>query len=147
MTTNVLEAQRQAAIQYAFSLLHAPYIWGGDSPFKGWDCSGLVQEILAGVGLDPKEDQTAQGLFMAFKSKSKFSPEPGCLVFFGQDLTKITHIGFTVAPGIMIEAGGGGSKTVSREIAISQNARVRMRAVSNRKDLVAVCDPFGGVGP
>ena len=42
----------------------------------------------------------------------------------------------------MIEAGGGGSKTTTKEVAVSQNARVRMRAVANRRDLVAICDPF-----
>lgn len=139
---NVLESMRQAAIKYAFSFLHLPYIWGGDSPFKGFDCSGLVQEILSGVGLDPTGDQTAQGLFQAFKASSRLDPDPGCLVFFGADPTKITHIGFCVAPGVMIEAGGGGSKTTTKEVAVSQNARVRMRAVANRRDLVAICDPF-----
>lgn len=135
--------KKEAAIEYALSFLGLPYLWGGDSPFKGFDCSGLVQEILMGVGLDPSGDQTAQGLFLAFKHKISRTPAEGCLVFFGKDISHITHIGFCVSDGVMVEAGGGGSKTTTRDAAVSANARVRMRSVASRADLVAIVDPFG----
>jgi cell wall-associated NlpC family hydrolase len=133
----------ETAIEYAKQFIGLPYIWGGDDPLTGFDCSGLVQEILASVGLDPEGDQTAQGLYDYFvkRPNTKTAQGPGALVFFGQSITKITHIGFMINDFQMIEAGGGGSKTLSLKDAATQNAFVKIRPASRRKDLVAVLLP------
>lgn len=137
--------KRSIAVKYAWTFLGSLYRWGGDDP-SGWDCSGLVQEILASVGLDPKGDQTAQMLYEHFKDNaidiSTFDPYDGCVVFYGSSLDKITHVGFAIGNGLMIEAGGGGSRTKTEQDAINQNAFVRIRPVNNRRDLLIACDPF-----
>jgi cell wall-associated NlpC family hydrolase len=148
---------RETAVKYAFSLLGLPYRWGGDDTINGFDCSGLVQEILAGVGLDPAGDQTAQQLFASFRTRVVPLPGPGSdqqkvsaswpagvLLFFGKSQDSITHIGFGIGDGLMIEAGGGGSKTISESAAAEQNAFVRIRPILKRADLVGVVDPFTG---
>lgn len=142
----------ETLIKAALSHLNEPYIWGGDDPIIGFDCSGLVQDILASVGQDPPGDQTAQALFDYFsKSGRVHGPHEslsdvealGALPFFGSAPDKITHVGFIVAnaPLRMIEAGGGGSRTKSIQDAARQNAFVRIRPVFNRKDLIAVIRP------
>lgn len=132
----------QYLIQYALSFVGQPYRWGGDDAIDGFDCSGLVQEILASVGLDPKGDQTAQNLYNELEKNSTHGVmEAGALVFFGESVTKITHVGFCIDQWRMIEAGGGGSRTLSRADAAAQNAFVRIRPVANRKDLVAAIKP------
>lgn len=149
------QVAREVAIKYAFSLLGLPYRWGGDDTINGFDCSGLVQEILASVGLDPAEDQTAQQLFSIFKRNAIPMPigntnlesfaaalPVGTLVFYGKSIDKITHVGISIGSGRMIEAGGGGSKTTSAEAAALQNAFVRIRPILKRSDLVCVADPF-----
>ena len=124
--------------------LKLPYIWGGDDPIKGFDCSGLAQELLQMVGLDPAGDQTAQGLYDHFKTRSKEGPrDAGTLIFFGSAINRITHVGIMLDDTSMIEAGGGGSKTVDAATAASQNAYTRVRPFSNRKDLIAVVTPKG----
>lgn len=129
-------------IQYALSFLGTPYRWGGASILNGLDCSGLVQEILASVGMDPPGDQTAQGLYNHFeKIGSANSYTPGALAFFGDSVTKITHVGFLIDQYRMIEAGGGGHLVLTREDAAAKNATVRIRLVNYRKDLVAVIKP------
>ena len=50
----------------AFSLLHKPYIWGGDNPAKGVDCSGLVIEILKSMGKLPARGLDCRGSLRAF---------------------------------------------------------------------------------
>lgn len=133
---------RSTAVKYAWTHLNSFYKWGGDDP-SGWDCSGLVQEILAAVGLDPRGDQTADTLSIAFEKIDFYENgiQEGCLCFFGS-AARVTHVGFSIGNGLMIEAGGGGSNTTSAAAAIRQNAYVRIRPISNRKDLVCVCDPF-----
>ena len=131
----------QIAIQYAFSLLGLPYRWGGDDPMGGFDCSGLVQEILASVGLDPAGDQSAQMLYDYFKPISQSVMSPGALAFYGKDVKSITHVAYIVGGRSVIEAGGGGSATTSLDSAIKQNAYTRVRPIDHRKDRVAVLMP------
>lgn len=124
--------------------LKIPYMWGGDDPIKGFDCSGLVQELLSMIGLDPIGDQTAQGLFDYFKENSKEGPrDTGTLCFYGASLQKITHVALMLDTVTIIEAGGGGSKTTTPEAAAAQNAYVRLRPFNHRKDLVALVNPKG----
>ena len=138
-------ALRMVAVEYARSMVGRPYRWGGDDPMGGFDCSGLAQEVLASVGLDPSGDQTADGLYRMLKAKAVGSPDgnwpAGCLVFYGS-ASAITHVGVSIGNGLMVEAGGGGSKTLTAEDAQTQNAFVRIRPINRRADFVAVCDPF-----
>jgi cell wall-associated NlpC family hydrolase len=126
---------------YALSFLLTPYKWGG-SGFDGIDCSGFVQEILKSVGLDPAQDQTAQGLFDHFNKTGEWnSYRIGSLAFYGESVLKITHVAFLLDPYRVIEAAGGGSKCLSREDATRENAFVRIRLIKYRADLVAVIRP------
>lgn len=129
-------------IRYAMCFVGLPYKWAGDDAIAGFDCSGLVQEILASAGLDPKGDQTAQGLYDHFAKNSTHGVYgPGVLAFFGKSVREITHVAFCVDSYRMIEAGGGGSKTLTLNDAVTQNAYVRMRLIKNRSDLVATLKP------
>lgn len=129
---------RQACLTY----LHIPYIWGGDDPIRGMDCSGLVQELLAMIGLDPKGDQTAQGLYDYFKTRSSQDQQVGSLVFYGASTSKITHVAMMLDQRTIIEAGGGGSSTTSQDAAIRQNAFIRLRPFDRRRDVVAILRPL-----
>lgn len=130
-------------LQYALQFVGKPYRWGGNGVL-GIDCSGLVQEILAAGGEDPEGDQTAQGLFDYFNANGRAewnAYKLGALAFYGESVTKITHVAFCVDQYRCIEAGGGGSKTTTPEIAESQGAMVRMRLITRRRDLAAVLRP------
>lgn len=125
--------------------LHIPYIYGGDDPILGTDCSGLAQELLAILGYDPEGDQTAHGLYQYFVEKYNgvsTAPQTGALVFYGTP-DKITHVAMCYNELLVLEAGGGGSKTKTREDAIKQNAFIRLRPVNHRKDLVSITKPIG----
>ncbi len=126
----------QVLYDYAMSFAGVLYRWGGDDP-TGIDCSGLCIEILQGVGVLPRGfDSTAGGLwnFAAFAREPK--PQLGSLVFFGQPAA-VTHVGFCLNELLMLEAGGGGSKTLTAEDAAKQNAFVRVRPIRGwRSDVV-----------
>lgn len=128
------------ALNYATTLMGVPYIWGGNHPKEGYDCSGFVQEVLAAVGLDPSGDQTAQTLYDHFNDNGAVTllkPDKGAILFFGMDLKHITHIAIALDDEHMFEAGGGGSKTITLKDAVRASAFVRCRPIKNRKDLVA----------
>lgn len=127
-------------VMYAFQFIGVPYKWGGDSPLVGLDCSGLVQVILKGAGIDPPGDQTAQALFDIFKDCEN-RPQTGALSFYGMSPKNITHVGFCVSSYSMIEAGGGGRNTLTLSDAQRDNAFVRLSPINSRRDLVACLMP------
>lgn len=133
-------------LAYSKAFIGLPYIWGASHPSSGYDCSGLVQELLASVGLDPKDDQTAQTLFNHFELysadyQSIGSAEAGAILFFGKSQKAITHVSFAFDSMHMLESGGGGSKTITVKDAIQHQAFVRIRPISNRKDLIGIFLP------
>ena len=135
---------RDIAVKYAWTLLHKPYKWGGDDPLTGFDCSGGVQEVLWAVGKLPKKDHTANDLMKYFGSNvvDHYNEIPkGSLVFFGIP-ARATHVGFAIGGGLMFEFGGGGSKTITLQDAIAQNAYSRIRPINKRNDFICALDPF-----
>lgn len=136
------QASVQLLKEYALSFVGIPYRWGGSHPSEGYDCSGFIQELLASAGIDPPGDQTAQGLFNHFEKNATWNARSlGSLAFFGASVSSISHVAMLLDPYRMIEAGGGGSKTLTPADAVQDNAFVRIRLVDSRKDLVAVLKP------
>lgn len=126
----------------AKSCLNIPYIFGGNSPLQGLDCSGFVQWVLKSAGMDPPGDQTAQALFDYFEKNGSFGVEkPGSLVFYGKTVAAISHVALMLDRFRVIEAGGGDSTTKTRADAEKRGACVRIRHISDRKDLVAKIYP------
>lgn len=129
---------------YAMSFVGLPYRWGGDDSISGFDCSGLVVELLIACGMTPnKSDFTAKNLYAVIPGTIIGSNmlEFGSLVFYGHDVESITHVAFSLNEHLVIEAGGGGSTTVSKEAAERANAFIRIRPWNYRKDAVAFKNP------
>ena len=125
-------------LMYAKLFVGQPYIWGGNGPY--FDCSGFTQEVLAGVGIDPPGDQTAQALYAHLKKKgwpSKLAK--GSILFYGLSRDKINHVAIAIGDKLMIEAGGGDSSIRTVEDAIIKGAMVRIRPL--RTNFVAVLKP------
>lgn len=130
--------------------LGKPYTWGAEGP-DAYDCSGFVQWALRQINLDPPGDQTAAGLYEFFgNGRSERVDEArsmlGDLVFFGP-AEGVTHVALALGDGQMLEAGGGGRKTTSVALARQQRAEVRIRGISNRKDLVEILRPTAPIWP
>lgn len=139
----------ETLIDYAKRFIGKPYLFGGDDPVYGFDCSGLACELLRLTGLVPYNFRAnAQGIhdFLIKLPGIHQFPSPsgaGSFVFFGKDLKSIVHVGFCIGGNFMVEAGGGDSTTTSEEVASKRNAFVKIRRVSYRKDfLVSVLPEY-----
>lgn len=129
-------------ISYALSFLGIPYQWGGNNPLTGLDCSGLVCEILKGVGAVPHSaDLTSQQLFNHLGAGQNVTPQTGAIAFYGESISHITHVAFCINDRLVVEAGSGGRDVVNISEAQSRGAVVRIRPLKYRKDLVAVLMP------
>lgn len=123
--------------------LGTPYIWGGNHPAHGLDCSGLVQIGLKSIGKLPMtRDYSSQMIYeMLTKSEGLMTvhqPLRDDVLFFGKDLHHITHISVAIDDRRMIEAGGGNSETRTVAAAIKRNAAVRIAPITSRRDIVSV---------
>jgi cell wall-associated NlpC family hydrolase len=91
----VAGAAEVVAVEWAFTQIGTPYVWGGETPGVGFDCSGLVQAAyaVAGVALP----RVAQDQYDATtKLAAGDSLTPGDLVFFGSGASGIDHVGLFV---------------------------------------------------
>jgi cell wall-associated NlpC family hydrolase len=97
------------AVDWALAQLGTPYIWGGETPGVGFDCSGLVQAAykVAGVNLP----RVAQDQFDATTRLAPGDPlKSGDLLFFGGGPGDITHVGIYIGNGDMVDAPNTGSE-------------------------------------
>jgi peptidoglycan DL-endopeptidase CwlO len=81
-----------AAVQAAESQLGVPYVWGGESPGNGFDCSGLTQWAWGQAGVSIP--RTAAEQYNATTSVPLDALEPGDLLFYYNldDDNQVDHV-------------------------------------------------------
>lgn len=122
MTANELVA-------YATNLIGTPYVWGGNTPAQGLDCSGLLYYIQKKAGSEV-EDMTASGYSTIGKKIDIGQKKPGDFLFFGRP---VSHCAIYVGNGYMIESRGGRKNTAD-----NPGMGVVKSLVSRRSDLSCI---------
>lgn len=126
--------RREIALSIWWAHHGLPYVWAGDDPVAGPDCSGLMVEGLRGTGLVPRDqDLSAAGLAVRFRAKSIVGGEaldrpeliiPGCMLFWERRGPAGPYIGhveavLNVIDGVVFtigaSGGGAGHKIPKRE--------------------------------
>lgn len=87
-----------------------PYVWGGDDPEDGFDCSGLTQFVfreIAGMDLPrTAREQRHEGTGI-----NKKELKPGDLVFFATMRRRgVSHVGIYIGQNQFVHAPTRGSK-------------------------------------
>ncbi len=85
-----------------------PYRWGGRTPERGFDCSGLVHWAYERVGVAlPRvvREQRRVG-----ESVGLAGLQPGDLVFFAIEGDRITHVGLYIGDGQFVHAPRSGRR-------------------------------------
>lgn len=116
-------------IVYATNLIGTPYVWGGNTPAQGLDCSGLLYYIQKKAGSEV-EDMTASDYSTIGKKIDIGQKKPGDFLFFGRP---VTHCAIYVGNGYMIESRGGRKNTAD-----NPGMGVVKSRVSRRSDLSCV---------
>lgn len=93
----------------AISQLGKPYLWGGGSPFSGFDCSGLSQYVYKKEGI--RIPRTALAQYNTLMPVEV--PALGDLVFFKTHGQVVSHVGIYLGDGYFIH-----SPTTGEEIRI-----------------------------
>ena len=88
------------ALTFAATQLGVPYVWGGETPGVGFDCSGLAQAAYRAAGVSLP--RVAQAQFDAGPPVASLLP--GDLTFFGSSAATVSHVGLYLGAGEMIDA-------------------------------------------
>jgi cell wall-associated NlpC family hydrolase len=97
----------EAAVAAAMTQLGVPYVWGGESPGRAFDCSGLVQWAYAQIGVSLPRTTFAQA--QVGVSVSINDLQPGDLL-----LSRGMDNGVMVDDGHIAIYAGGGMEVVAR---------------------------------
>ncbi|NQY01108.1 MAG: C40 family peptidase, partial [Flavobacteriaceae bacterium] len=97
-------------VNIAFLYFGTSYVWGGNTPEQGLDCSGFVSEVARSYGYLDSRDRNAQMLHDEFSEMEGVRSQlaRNSILFFGKHKSKITHTAIAVDDRLMIEAGGEG---------------------------------------
>lgn len=144
-TQNIGMTKRELAVEALKMHLGLPYKWGGNDPLSGFDCSGLMVEVLQTVGkLASTSDYTAHGLSKKYPETDIL--QPGVMVFWDWNKDgRIDHVEMIAlidedGEVYTVGASGGDSTTVSQERAIISDAYVKLRPLVG--GYIAARDPF-----
>jgi len=85
-------------------LLGTPYLWGGRTP-HGFDCSGLVQQLLAEQNVAVPRDAHEQWL-VTRRDLSVAELRYGDLVFFRDRGLRMDHVALVLGDGWFVHASG-----------------------------------------
>lgn len=108
-TQGSTSASSQAILSKAMSLEGIKYRYGGASPEKGFDCSGLVNYVFKKAA-NIKLPRTTRGLQRISKTIPKQNLIPGDLVFFNTRKRAFSHVGIYLGKGDFIHAPRTGGK-------------------------------------
>ena len=101
-----VDARGAAAADQALKMVGKPYRFGGSTPSRGFDCSGLVQYSFrqAGVALPRDTEQQRR----ASASIRVSSLRRGDLVFFNEGWRRNSHVGIYLGSGKFVHAPSSG---------------------------------------
>lgn len=116
-------------IENAKELVGVKYVWGGNTPQSGLDCSGLLYYIQKKAGSEVG-DLTASGYSKLGKKIPIGQQKVGDFLFFGYP---VNHCAIFIGNGYMIESRGGRKNTAD-----NPGIGVVKSLVSRRSDLSCI---------
>ena len=136
----------EVAAQVLLDLKDLPYLWpcrengylGKDPADGGMDCSGAVQWARYKAGLIKKTEvrrYNADALYRMLPRVSGKGTVVGDLVFYGTE-AHVNHVMLLVGDGKCIGESGGGPRCTTVEISRKVGARMQIKKVAYRNDIV-----------
>ncbi|MCP8464783.1 C40 family peptidase [Pseudomonas sp. ZM23] len=111
-TVKPAKSEAHQVTQRAFSMIGTPYRWGGSSPKRGFDCSGLVNYVFQNVD-EVDLPRTAREIYNMRENPKieRTDLQPGDLVFFRiHNRRNVDHVGIYVGDNQFVHAPRRGQK-------------------------------------
>ena len=125
--SNSARSVRDSVVAMARAQIGKRYRTGGESPEKGFDCSGLVQYVLAGLNLQvPRtaRQQAAVGLPLT-RDTSRLLP--GDLLTFSKGKKgRVSHVGIYVGDGRFVQASSAAGRVIETPLDRPASPRIKV---------------------
>ncbi len=109
-TAQVSAKQSSDVLSRAVNVLGTPYLWGGSSPSKGFDCSGLVKYAFNDID-EVDLPRTSNAMASGHGQKvNRNDLEPGDLIFFNIKSRRVNHVAIYLGNDRFIHAPRRGKR-------------------------------------
>lgn len=116
---------RDSLVAMARAQVGRRYVRGGQTPERGFDCSGLVRYVMASLAVHmPRtaRQQATTGQAIARDSKHL---RPGDLLTFGKDSRGVSHVGIYVGEGRYVHASSAAGRVIESDLGRSSSSLIR----------------------
>jgi cell wall-associated NlpC family hydrolase len=107
---------RDSLVALARAQVGTPYVHGGESPSRGFDCSGLVRYIVAALHIMVPRTAARQAFAGIAVPKDTAAMLPGDLVTFGRGKGAVSHIGIYVGNGRIVHASTKAGEVIETDL-------------------------------
>jgi cell wall-associated NlpC family hydrolase len=107
---------RDSLVALARAQVGTRYVHGGESPSRGFDCSGLVRYIVAALHIAVPRTAARQAFAGIAVPKDTAAMLPGDLVTFGRGKGGVSHIGIYVGDGRMVHASAKTGEVIETDL-------------------------------
>jgi cell wall-associated NlpC family hydrolase len=125
---------RDSIVALARAQVGYRYVLGGESPQRGFDCSGLVRYVMAELSIGLPRTAHEQAHVGRAVPRDTSQLLPGDVLTFGRG-KRITHVGIYVGDGRMVHASSKAGRVI--ETALLRNPSPLIKPWRGARDLVA----------
>jgi hypothetical protein len=132
-------ALRDSVVTLARAQIGQRYVLGGQTPDRGFDCSGLVRYVLAALDLQTPRTASQQASLGTAVVKDPHRLRPGDLLTFTNGKGAVSHIGIYIGDGRYVHASSTAGRVIESSLSRSMTA---LRTIwQGARRLVAFDDP------
>ena len=124
--SNSARALRDSVVQLAKAQIGTRYRRGGQSPEKGFDCSGLVKYVMSALNLDLPRTARQQGVFGLAIARDTSRLLPGDVLTFGRGKKGVSHVAIYIGDGRYVHASTTAGRVVETTIDRPNSPLLRM---------------------
>lgn len=114
--SNSALAMRDSLVAMARAQVGTKYVRGGNTPDRGFDCSGLVRYVMATFQMDVPRTAARQASAGRSVGRDTAQLKPGDLLTFAKGKGRVSHVGIYVGNGRYVHASSVAGRVIESPI-------------------------------
>jgi cell wall-associated NlpC family hydrolase len=115
--SNSVHGFRDSLVAMARAQVGTKYVRGGQSPERGFDCSGLVRYVMASLHVAVPRTAAQQARYGSAVDRDTTRLRPGDLLTFGKGKRGVSHIGIYIGNGRFVHASSIAGRVIESDTA------------------------------